>query len=125
MPAVSARLCAVFIALVMLGGACDSGRRDPGPELLDEVDVVPEITVEVDATGFDPDVLSVEVGEAFDVVNVGDEPHSFRVESPYVDTGLLLPGENAIVVLTTVGSATAVDSENENAALDIEVTPAG
>lgn len=106
----------------LLTAGCDSSRRSPGPELLDEVDLDPVATVEVDADGFEPSEISVESGDAFVIVNTGDEPHSMRIEDPFVDTGELFPGEETTIVLTTEGTAEAVDDENPEAALTIEVT---
>jgi plastocyanin len=122
--AVSPRLAGILMATALLGAACDSGRRDPGPDLLDEVDVQPAVTIEVSDDGFDPATLSVEVGEAFEVVNNGDDPHSFVIDDPVVDTGPLLPGESSVIVLTTSGTVQARDAEHPEATLDIEVTPA-
>jgi hypothetical protein len=117
------RLAALLLAIALVGGACDSGRRSPGPELLDEVDVEPELTVEIDDAGFEPTTLSIEEGEAFEVRNTGEESHGFLIDDPYVDTGLLLPGESSVIVLTTPGAVEATDSENPDAMLTIEVGP--
>ncbi len=117
------RLAALLLAMTLIGVGCDSGRRSPGPELLDEVDVEPEITVEISGAGFEPATLSIEEGEAFEVRNTGEDAHSFLIADPYVDTGLLLPGERSVIVLTTPGTVSATDSENPAATLTIEVRP--
>lgn len=124
---VAPRLAVLTLAVVAatLGGACDSGKRDPGPDLLDQVDVEPEITINVDEQGFQPNTLTVQVGEAFEIANTGEKAHRFLIEEPYVDTGLLLSGESSVIVLTTTGTVTADDSENPGATLNIEVTPEG
>ncbi|HUW02990.1 MAG TPA: cupredoxin domain-containing protein [Acidimicrobiales bacterium] len=122
--AVSSRLAGILVVTALLGASCDSGRRDPGPDLLDEVDVQPAVTVEVSDDGFDPTTLSVEAGEAFEVVNKGDDPHSFVIDDPIIDTGPLFPGESSVIVLTTPGTVQAHDAERPEATLDIEVTPA-
>lgn len=117
------RLLAVLVAaLTVLAAGCDDGRRSPGPELLDEVDVTPEITVDVDEDGFEPATLTIEPGEAFLVRNVGEGPHSVTSDDPFLDTGEILPGGETVVVLTTVGTVEIGDEANDDAKLVVTVS---
>lgn len=102
--------------------ACDSARREPGPELLDEVDLTPAVTVEVDGAGFDPDAIEIDAGTPFELVNAGDGPHSLRIDDPFVGTGDLLPGESTLVVLDTPGRHEGVDAES-GSRLQIVILP--
>jgi len=99
----------VAAALVACG---DPDPSPPTPQDLAEIDVSPDHTITVDESGFDPGALEVEAGEVIQLVNQGDDPHSFTAADQEFDTGRMLPGEETTLVLTEPDEITFFDAED-------------
>ncbi len=109
-------------AIVVTG--CDADPSPPTPEDLRAVDVSPDHTISVDEDGFEPSRLEIRAGEVVRLVNAGDEEHSFTAEERF-DTGLLEPGEDTTVVLTTPGEVPYRDLENPDVEGTLTIVPRG
>ena len=107
---------AVLAALgaVLLVACGDPDPSPPTPGDLAEIDLSPDHTITVDEDGFEPAALEVQAGEVIQLVNEGDEPHSFTAADQEFDTGRLLPGEETTLVLTEPHEITYYDVEDRD-----------
>jgi hypothetical protein len=83
--------------------------RVPGPNLLDDVETPVVADIAVDGERFSPDRLELQVGEAFELTNDGNEPVRVvgtRADEQRYDTGSILPGEATIVAFGEEGRYT-------------------
>lgn len=112
-------LAATLLAGATFIAAC-SPADDPQPDLA-ELDLEPVATVVVDETGFEPDRLQLTAGEGIELVNEGDQPHSFVATSPARDTGELLPGEVVLLRFDAADEIEAHDGTDPEHTITIEV----
>ena len=105
------------LAAVATAALVACGDPDPSPPTADDladIDLSPDHTITVDEGGFEPEDLEIEAGEVIQLVNEGDEPHSFTADDQEFDTGRMLPGDETTLVLTEPDEITYFDVEDRD-----------
>jgi plastocyanin len=117
------RAALVALAAAALVACGDPDPSPPTPDDLADIDLSPDHVITVDERGFDPADLEVEAGEVIQLVNQGDEPHSFTADDQEFDTGRMLPGEDTTLVLTEPDEITFYDVEDRDHEGSLVVRP--
>lgn len=119
----------LVLGAVLLTPACGSPDPDrlPGPRLVEEVETEVVALVGIDRTGFDPAEVTLEVGQALELVN--DEEDALRVrgrsdDEPQFDTGRMRPGESTIIAFRETGEVTFTVSDAADESLRVTVLDA-
>lgn len=95
-----------LLALLLLAPACAGNSSNGGDETGGGAETV---TLEVSAVdnSFDPSSLSAPAGSevTVEVANEGNNPHTFTIDDPEVDTSTIEPGDSATATFTMPESA--------------------
>ena len=92
----------LLTAAVLVAGCSGDDGGSPGPDdLADDLEIA--ATVTVDEYAFDPDEVTVSVGETVEWQNDGDVVHAVEASDALFSSGELHPGESSAFTFDTPG----------------------
>jgi plastocyanin len=114
---------AVLGGVALLAACVDPKPSSPTAADLRAIDLTPDQTITVDETGFRPAAVEVTAGDVVQLVNEGDELHTFTADERF-DTGRMEPGDDTTIVLTEPGEIPYQDLEDPDHTATLTVVEA-